>query len=140
MENVRKKSLLRADVDLLHGPIFKSLVIFAIPLLISNIFQQLYNTVDTMIVGNYLGDSSLAAIGSCASIYELLVGFALGIGNGLSIVTARSFGSGDKTLLKKSVASSLVIGIISSIVITIIGIIILYPLLQILNTPENIIQ
>lgn len=140
MENVRKKSLLRADVDLLHGPIFKSLVIFAIPLLISNIFQQLYNTVDTMIVGNYLGDTSLAAIGSCASIYELLVGFALGIGNGLSIVTARSFGSGDKTLLKKSVASSLVIGIISSIVITIIGIIILYPLLQILNTPENIIQ
>ena len=114
-----KKGFFNADVDLLHGPIFKSLVIFAIPLLISNVFQQLYNTVDTMIVGNYLGDVSLAAIGSCTSIYDLLVGFALGIGNGLSIVTARSFGSGDHTLLKKSVASSIVIGVVSSIVITV---------------------
>lgn len=135
-----KKGFFNADVDLLHGPIFKSLVIFAIPLLISNVFQQLYNTVDTMIVGNYLGDVSLAAIGSCTSIYDLLVGFALGIGNGLSIVTARSFGSGDHKLLKKSVASSIVIGVVSSIVITIIGAIILHPLLVLLDTPANIIE
>ena len=135
-----KKGFFNADVDLLHGPIFKSLVIFAIPLLISNVFQQLYNTVDTMIVGNYLGDVSLAAIGSCTSIYDLLVGFALGIGNGLSIVTARSFGSGDHKLLKKSVASSIVIGAVSSIVITIIGTIILHPLLVLLDTPANIIE
>lgn len=135
-----KKGFFNADVDLLHGPIFKSLVIFAIPLLISNVFQQLYNTVDTMIVGNYLGDVSLAAIGSCTSIYDLLVGFALGIGNGLSIVTARSFGSGDHKLLKKSVASSIVIGAVSSIVITIIGAIILHPLLVLLDTPANIIE
>lgn len=135
-----KKGFFKTDVDLIHGPIFKSLIIFAIPLFISNVFQQLYNTVDTMIVGNYLGDTSLAAIGACTSIYDLLVGFALGIGNGLSIVTARSFGSGDKTLLKKSVASSMTIGIISSLVITIIGSIVLYPLLQLLNTPSEIIN
>ena len=140
MEQTQKKSILQVNVDLLNGPIFKSLVIFMIPLLISNIFQQLYNTVDTMIVGNYLGDVSLAAIGASTSIYELLVGFALGIGNGMAIVTARSFGSGDETLLKKSVASSLVIGIISSIVITLIGSLMLHPLLQILNTPAEIIE
>lgn len=108
----KKKSLFHTNVDLLNGPIFKALVIFAVPLFISNVFQQLYNTVDTMIVGNYLGDSSLAAIGACTAIYDLLVGFALGIGNGLSIVTARSYGSGNHELLKKSVASSIVIGII----------------------------
>jgi putative MATE family efflux protein len=136
----KKHSLLTADVDLLHGSIFQSLLIFSIPLLISNIFQQLYNTVDTMIVGHYLGDNSLAAIGSCGAIYELLVGFALGIGNGLSIVTARSFGSGDEQLLKKSVASSLIIGVISSIAITVIGSLLLYPLLRLLNTPESIIE
>ena len=55
-------------------------------------FQQLYNTVDTMIVGNVLGDTALAAIGSCGAIYELLVGFGLGIGNGLAIVAARAYG------------------------------------------------
>ena len=105
MEGAKRKSFFQADVDLIHGPIFQSLITFALPLLVSNVFQQLYNTVDTMVVGNYLGDVSLAAIGSCTSIYDLLVGFALGIGNGLAIVTARSFGSQNRELLKKSVAS-----------------------------------
>ena len=138
--NTLKNKFLNANVDLINGPIFKSLIIFAIPLLISNIFQQLYNTVDTMIVGNVLGDVSLAAIGSCTSIYDLLVGFALGIGNGLAIVTARSYGSHDEKLLKKSVASSLVIGIVVSFVLTIIGVIFLKPLLNLLNTPAEIIN
>lgn len=139
MNSIKRKSF-NANVDLIHGPIFKSLIIFALPLFISNIFQQLYNTVDTMIVGNFLGDASLAAIGSCTSIYDLLVGFALGIGNGLAIVTARSFGSKDEKLLKKSVASSLVIGIVVSIGLTLIGLIFLQPLLHLLNTPTNIID
>ena len=133
-----KKNLLKADVDLIHGPIFQSLVIFAIPLLISNIFQQLYNTMDTMIVGNVLGDASLAAIGACTSIYDLLVGFALGIGNGLAIVTARSFGSKDEKLLKKSVAGSIVSGIFVSLGVTLIGIFGLKPLLTLLKTPVEI--
>ncbi len=140
MDTTNKKRFFQADVDMIHGPIFKSLVIFAFPLLISNIFQQLYNTVDTMIVGNYLGDISLAAIGSCTSIYDLLVGFALGIGNGLAIVTARSYGANDKDLLKKSVASSMVIGIAVSVILTIIGMIFLKPLLGLLNTPVEIID
>lgn len=140
MNNTRKRTLFRMDVDLIHGPIFKSLVIFALPLFISNIFQQLYNTVDTMVVGNYLGDVSLAAIGACTSIYDLLVGFALGIGNGLAIVAARSYGFQDENLLKKSVAGSIVIGVIVSIVLTVIGMIFLPSLLELLNTPANIIE
>lgn len=82
--------MLNTNVDLLKGKILRSLIIFAIPLFIASLFQQLYNTVDIMVVGNYLGDTSLAAIGASAAIFELLVGFALGVGNGLSIVTARS--------------------------------------------------
>ena len=66
-------------VDFLNGPIIKSLIIFAVPMLISSIFQQLYNMVDTMIIGHYLGDDSLAAMGACSSIYSLIVGFTLGI-------------------------------------------------------------
>lgn len=125
---------------MIQGPIFRSLVLFALPLLGSNIFQQFYNTMDTMIVGNFLGDVSLAAIGVCTPIYDLMVGFALGIGNGLAIVTARSFGSGDTDQLKKSVASSMVIGLFSSLVITMIAQLCLYPLLRVLNTPPEIID
>ena len=91
---------MHTKTDLLKGNILKSLILFAIPLIISNLFQQLYNAADTMIVGHFLGDESLAAIGACAAVYELLVGFALGFGNGLSMVVARSFGVGDKDLLK----------------------------------------
>ena len=100
----RKKNLFQMNVDLMHGPIFRSLVLFMLPILISNLFQQLYNTVDTMIVGNVLGDTALAAIGSCGAIYELLVGFGLGIGNGLAIVAARAYGAQDEDLLKRTVA------------------------------------
>ena len=91
------------EVDFLQGPIIQSLIIFAIPLFISSIFQQMYNMVDTMIVGNYLGDEALAAMGACASISDLMVGFCLGVGNGMAVVTARSYGAGNMKLLKKSV-------------------------------------
>lgn len=128
------------QVDFLHGPILKPLLIFAFPVLISNIFQQCYNLADTVIVAHYLGDSALAAIGSCASIYDLLVGFGLGIGSGLSVVTARSYGAGDRELLKKSVAVSLIIGLITSLAISLLGLVILKPLLVALNTPADILD
>ncbi|MFQ6861443.1 MAG: MATE family efflux transporter [Beduini sp.] len=128
------------QVDLTKDKIFKALLLFAIPIFISNIFQQFYNTMDTMIVGNVLGDTSLAAIGACTAVYELLIGFALGVGNGLSIVVARSFGANDKELLKRSVAGSIVIGIGLTIIIMIISQLGLYPLLQLLDTPQNIIH
>ena len=137
---MKQKLGISKNIDMIHGPIFQSLVLFALPLLGSNIFQQFYNTMDTMIVGNYLGDASLAAIGVCTPIYDLLVGFALGIGNGLAIVTARSFGSGDMEQLKKSVSSSIVIRVISSLLITLIAQLCLYPLLRLLNTPKEIID
>ena len=127
-------------VDFLHGPIIKSLVLFAIPMLISSLFQQLYNMVDTMIIGHYLGDDSLAAMGACSSIYSLIVGFALGIGSGMSIVNARSYGAGDLDKLKRSVASSICIGLCVAAVATIFGGILLRPILELLHTPENIIE
>ena len=136
----RKKNLFQMNVDLMHGPIFRSLVLFMLPILISNLFQQLYNTVDTMIVGNVLGDTALAAIGSCGAIYELLVGFGLGIGNGLAIVAARAYGAQDEDLLKRTVAGSLVIGLCASFVITTAGFLGLRPILQLLEKQADILE
>ena len=140
MTQTAKRSPFTMNVDLMHGPIFKNLVVFMLPIFVSNLFQQLYNTVDTMIVGNVLGDTALAAIGSCGSIYELLVGFGLGIGNGLAIVAARSYGAQDHDLLKKTVAGSLVIGLIASLCITLAGAVGLRPLLVLLDTPAEILE
>lgn len=140
MEKTQRRFVLRTNVDLLHGPIFRSLVQFMLPIFVSNLFQQLYNTVDTMIVGNVLGDNALAAIGACGSIYELLVGFGIGIGNGLAIVAARAFGAQDMSQLKRTVAGSIVIGLCSSAVITLAGVLGLRPLLVLLDTPAEILE
>ena len=140
MTQTAKKSPFSMNVDLMHGPIFKNLLLFMLPIFISSLFQQLYNTVDTMIVGNVLGDTALAAIGSCGSIYELLVGFGLGIGNGLAIVAARSYGAQDHDLFKKTVAGSLVIGLVASLCITLAGVLGLHPLLLMLDTPAEILD
>ena len=140
MTRTAKKSPFSMNVDLMHGPIFKNLLLFMLPIFISNLFQQLYNTVDTMIVGNVLGDTALAAIGSCGAIYELLVGFGLGIGNGLAIVAARAYGAQDEDLLKRTVAGSLVIGLAASLTITTAGFFGLRPLLELLDTPAEILE
>lgn len=132
--------LMSRSIDLIKGNVFKSLVIFSLPFLFSNLFQQLYNTIDTYIVGNTLNEESLAAIGACAAIFELLVGFAVGVGNGMSVVTAKYYGAGDKEMVRKSIASSFIIAVIVTVVMMIGSIFGLYPLLRVLKTPSDIID
>ena len=119
-----------SQVDLLHGPILKSLLLFALPIMASRVFQQIYNTMDTLIVGYTLGDSSIAAMGACSSIYEMMTGFTFGVGNGLAIVTARCFGRQETDRMKKSVASCIVIGVAVTLVVTILATIFMHPLLR----------
>lgn len=126
--------------DLTNGSILKSLVAFAIPLMVSWIFQQFYNAVDTIIVGHFLGEESLAAIGSCAAIYELLIGFGNGFGNGLGIVAARYYGANHIEKLKKVAAGSIVITLCVTAFIMILGETGLRPLLRLLGTPDSIIE
>ena len=130
----------KTSVNLLEGPILRAMIAFAIPIMIANIFQQLYNTVDIMIVGRFLGEESLAAVGATVAIFELIVGFALGIGNGMGIVIARHYGAGNYEKLKRAVAATFVIGGVLSVIIAVLGNFTLYPLLELLGTPSNIID
>ena len=129
-----------SQVDLLHGSILKSLLLFALPIMASRVFQQIYNTMDTLIVGYTLGDSSIAAMGACSSIYEMMTGFTFGVGNGLAIVTARCFGRQETDRMKKSVASCIVIGVAVTLVVTILATIFMHPLLRLLKTPAEILE
>ena len=129
-----------SQVELLHGPILKSLLLFALPIMASRVFQQIYNTMDTLIVGYTLGDSSIAAMGACSSIYEMMTGFTFGVGNGLAIVTARCFGRQETDRMKKSVASCIVIGVAVTLVVTILATIFMHPLLRLLKTPAEILE
>lgn len=128
------------SIDLLSSPIVSSLLTFALPILISSALQQFYNAADTTIVGNFLGFNSLAAIGATSAIYELIVGFAIGIANGMGIVVARHFGAGDIEKIKKAVAGSIVIGSVLSLAVMLVGGVWLYGLLRLVHIPENIID
>jgi len=132
--------LFKTKTDLLNGNILKSLLVFAIPMFFSNIFQQLYNTADTVIVGHFLGETSLAAVGASAVIFELLIGFAMGIGGGFGIVAARNHGAGNQELLKRTVAASVVSGGLLTAFISCIASIFMMPVLRLLKTPDNIIN
>lgn len=133
-----KKAL--GSVDLLHGPILKNMIIFMIPIFISNCFQQLYNAVDTALVGHVLGESSLAAVGATASIFELLVGFSMSLGAGFSIVISRAFGEGNTKKMRQAVAGSIEIGVFTCIVLTILAGVALKPLLLLIDTPAEILE
>jgi len=126
--------------DLLSGNIMKSLLVFAIPMLLSNIFQQLYNTADMVIVGHFLGETSLAAVGACSVIFELLIGFAIGIGRGFGIVVARNYGAGNQDVFKRTVAGSVVVGIVVTLFISVTASLFLMPLLKLINVPSYIID
>lgn len=132
--------MLRRRNDLLKGPVLQAILLFALPLFLSNMFQQLYNMVDTVIVGNHLGELSLAAIGASMAVFQLLVGFTFGFGGGFGIVVARCFGSGDDELLKKSVAGALVIGFSVVVFIMLIAVFFLKPILILLKTPPEIVD
>ena len=132
--------MFNTKTNLLSGSIVKSLLVFAFPMLLSNIFQQLYNTADMVIVGHFLGESSLAAIGSCAVIFELLIGFAIGVGRGFGIVAARSYGAGDQDRLKRTVAGSILIGCALTLFLSLFASLLMMPILKLISTPENIID
>ena len=136
---MKKKSVF-GSVDLLNGPILPALVMFMVPIFISYLFQQLYNAVDTALVGNILGTSSLAAVGSCASVFEFMVGFMMSLGSGFAIVVARAFGSGDEERMKKAVAISIVIGLLTTLVFTVFSVFGLRPLLVLIDTPAEILD
>ena len=128
------------SVDLLHGSIMKSLLIFMLPVFLSNIFQQFYNVADTALVGNYLGENALAAVGSVSSIFEFLVFFSQSLGVGLSIVVGREFGKGDNERLKQAVAGSIVVGSVVCIILTLLMILGMRSFLGLIHTPEGVLQ
>lgn len=121
--------------DLTTGKTWKLLLAFALPTLLSNVFQQFYNLADTAIAGHILGDNALVAIGASSTINSLVLSFAWGLNGGFGIIIAQSFGAKDNNKLKKSVAISLLINVIFSLLVLIVSVFASKPMLKLLNTP-----
>ena len=122
-----------------RGRPWKRIMEFALPMLIGNIAQQLYNTADTVIVGIYVGDNALSAVGSASPILNLLLALFVGIATGAGIVVSQSFGARDRKTLSNCIGNCITLSAIASIVIMVVGPLISMPMLKLLGTPESII-
>jgi len=126
--------------DMTQGSPIKLIIMFTIPLLIGNLFQQFYNMADTLIVGRTIGVNALAAVGSTGSIMFFIIGFAQGLTAGLSIITAQRFGAKDIAGVRKSVGTSFWISIVFTIVLTVLSVVFTKPALVMMNTPVEILD
>ena len=127
-------------IDMTEGKPSSKIIAFAVPMLIGNIAQQLYNTVDSIVVGNYVGDNALAAVGSAAPIYNLLLVLFVGISTGATIMVSQYVGARVREDLSHAIGTSILLTILSSLIIMIIGPLVARPLLVMLNTPESILD
>jgi putative MATE family efflux protein len=126
--------------DMTSGNPLKIILLFSLPVLFGNIFQQFYNMFDTIIVGQFLGEDALAAVGATGSIMFLVLGFAMGITQGFGVMVSQAFGAKDIPRLKRYVGISLFLSLVVSVVLTMITVIFSKELLLFMNTPENILD
>lgn len=122
-----------------EGPIWKRIVTFAFPLFWGNLFQQLYNTADSVIVGNFLGDAALAAVSSSGSLIFLMVGFFNGIAIGAGVVIARFFGARDIPNLRKSINTTIAFGLFCGLALTVVGVLAAPQILVWMGTPSAVL-
>lgn len=129
----------KQETELLEGSIWKGIALFAIPIFLGNLFQQLYNTVDSLIVGNFLGRDALAAVSSSGSLIFLLVGFFNGISMGAGVIISRYYGAKDYDSLKRTVHTDIAFGLVTGTLLTIIGMLLAPQILQWMGTPETVL-
>ncbi|MCM1498517.1 MAG: MATE family efflux transporter [Clostridium sp.] len=130
-----KKSM---DLDMTQGKPMKLILLFSLPILFGNIFQQFYNVIDTAVVGNVLGDNALAAVGAASPFFSMVTVIATGSTNGFSIVLARYYGAKDDDSLKKALFMTYVFSAVLAVFLTVAALIGIKPLLRLLGTPDSI--
>lgn len=137
-EVFQKISAMFSAKDMTEGSPYSCLVQFAIPLLIGNLAQQLYNTVDSIVVGTYIGDDALAAVGASMPLFNLILVLFVGISTGASIMVSQYFGARDREMLCETVGNSIVLTLLASVVMMLAGIFSAEGMMALLDTPENI--
>ena len=126
------------QTDFLNGVIYQQILLFFIPIFFGTLFQQLYNTVDAIIVGNIVGKQALGAVGgSTGTVINLLVNFVTGVSSGATVVIAQFYGKGDRAGVKKGVDSGIFLAVMMGILLTVVGMITAPGILRMLNVPED---
>lgn len=127
-------------MDLTNGPIFKNLIVFSLPVIASSLLQQFYNTADQMVVGRFAGDTALAAVGSTGYITNLLLNLFTGLSVGATVTCAKYYGAKDKERIGRTVHTAISLALISGVFLAFVGILLARPLLNMMDTPSDVID
>ena len=130
---------MKESLRMTEGSISRKIILFAIPLFLGNLFQQLYNTADSLIVGNFLGSNALAAVSSSGNLIFLMVGFINGISMGAGVVIARYYGAKQRDFLQKAIHTTVAFGFVSGICLTILGMFLAPKILILMGTPDEVL-
>lgn len=134
-----KKNQKADHVIMTEGVIWKQLLAFSMPLLIGNLFQQLYNTADSIVVGNFVGSDALAAVGSSNSLINLIIGMSMGIGTGAGVIISQYYGAKEDQKLHWAVHTSIALSLVGGVLLTILGVILTPVLLIWMGTPTEVL-
>ena len=129
----------RRDIDMTEGNIWTHMIRFSVPMAIGLLIQQLYNTVDTLVVGQFVGKQAQAAVGSTGSIINTVVGFCAGLAAGASVVISQRYGAHDDEGLSRAVHTTVALTFLMSLITTALGQVIIMPMLRFMQTPEDVI-
>ncbi len=130
----------KSPIDMTTGNPVKKILLFMVPLLVGSLFRQLYSMVDMMIVGNTLGSDAFGAVGLTVPVMYLVIGMAQGFTTGFSVITAQYVGGGKKEYLKKSIAVSILLTAVLSLLFTVISTVFTEPVLRLMNTPDTMMK
>lgn len=125
--------------SLTEGSIWKSMLLFALPVFLGNVFQQLYNTFDSWVVGNYLGDNALAAVSSSGSLIFMMIGFFNGVAMGAGVIIARCYGAKDYDSMRRAIHTDVAFGLTAGILLTALGVAFTPTILRWMDTPEDVL-
>ena len=129
----------KRDVDMTGGSIARHIILFAFPLLLGNVFQQLYNTVDTWVVGNYVNNEAYAAVGTVGPVVNMLIGFFMGLSSGAGVVISQYYGAHKEEEVQKTVHTAILMTLILAVVFSIVGNVMIPIMLKLMKMPENVI-
>ena len=128
----------KSEIDMTKGSIFRHILIFALPLLVGNLFQQLYNMVDTWVVGNFVSNEAFSAVGTVAPITNLMIGFFSGLSSGAGVVISQNYGAGNRDRVHDTVHTAILMALILGVIMTFAGIAFVPLAVRLANTPSEV--
>ena len=137
---IEEKKTNKYEIDMCNGPLFSKLMIFSLPLMLSGILQLLFNAADIIVVGQFAGNESLAAVGSTSSLINLLVNVFMGLSIGANVLVARFYGANQEKELDEMIHTAILTSIVSGIILVFVGVIFARPALSLMGTPDDVID